>query len=57
MTKKDFGITKDYYFNYFVGKVHGFALKIKKARLYKQSYSIQDRYGLVPPQSFAYLRE
>jgi len=56
-TKSDSGITEDYYFSYFEGKSYGFALKIKKAKLYKKFYSIKDRYGLLPPQSFAYVRE
>ena len=56
-TKSDSGITEDYYFNYFKGKNYGFALKIKKVKPYKKFYSIKDRYGLFPPQSFAYVRE
>lgn len=56
-TKFHSGISEDYYFNYFEGKDYGFALKIKRAKKYKKSYSIKERFGLLPPQSFAYIRE
>ena len=56
-TKCCSGITEDYFFNYFNGKDYGFALKIKRAKKYKNSYSIKERFGLFPPQSFAYVRE
>jgi predicted transcriptional regulator len=56
-TKQHSGITKDYYFSYFEGKDFGFALKIKKTKKYNKHYSIKDKFGLLPPQSFAYVRE
>ncbi|MDP8202029.1 MAG: hypothetical protein P9M11_07795 [Candidatus Tenebribacter burtonii] len=56
-TKSDSGITEEYYLSYFEGKDYGFALKIKRAKKYKSSYSIKERFGLLPPQSFAYVRE
>lgn len=56
-TKRYSGITKDYYFSYFKGKQSGFALKIKKTKRYNKHYSIRERFGLFPPQSFAYVRE
>ena len=56
-TKHFSGITNDYYFNYFEGKKSGFALKIKKTKKFDEHYSIKDKYGLLPPQSFAYVKE
>jgi predicted transcriptional regulator len=56
-TKYFSGISEDYFFNYFEGKDYGFALKIKRAKKYKNYYSIKERFGLLPPQSFAYVRE
>ena len=57
VTQYDSGISRDFYFSYFAGKDYGFALKIKKAKKYKTFYSIRERFGLLPPQSFAYVRE
>ena len=56
-TKDYSGITKDYYFNYFEGKDFGFALKIKNAKKFSEYFSIKEKYGLLPPQSFAYVKE
>ena len=56
-TKEYSGISKDYYLKYFEGKKEGYALKIKKTQKYQDHLSIEDNFGLLPPQSFAYLKE
>jgi len=55
-TKKFSGISEDYFFSYFVDKEHGFAIKIKNTKLYKNPKCIRDDYNLAPPQSFLYLQ-
>lgn len=53
---KDFsGISKTYFDQYFKGKEKGFGIAIKNPCLYKKPQSIQEDYGMVAPQSFAYL--
>jgi predicted transcriptional regulator len=49
------GITREYYFEYFVGKEMGYAIKIKETKRYEASYSIEEKYGIKAPQSFAYI--
>lgn len=56
ITKHLSGITEDYYQSYFDGKETGFAIKIKKTKKYNTNYCIKEKFGLMPPQSFAYLR-
>jgi len=55
-TKKYSGITKDFYDSYFEGKEQGFAIKVKNTKLYKKDLCIRERFGIGPPQSFAYIR-
>lgn len=55
-TKDHSGISQDYYYEYFKGKTEGYAIKVKKAKLYKKQKNIRESYGLNPPQSFAYLK-
>ena len=53
---KDFsGITAEYFFEYFRNKDKGYAIKIKKAKIYDKPLSIKDDYNVAPPQSFIYL--
>ena len=54
-TKKSSGITKDFYDLYFTGKEEGFAIQVKNPRLYNKAKNLKEEYGMVPPQSFAYL--
>jgi len=54
-TKKYSGITKDYFFEYFGNKEHGYAIKIKNTTLYKTPKCIREDFNLLPPQSFLYL--
>ena len=55
-TRKFSGITKEFYDSYFVGKDHGFAIKVKSTKRYKKDLDIRERFGIAPPQSFAYIR-
>lgn len=54
-TKEHSGITESFFFDYFVNKEKGFAIKIKKALLYPQPLSLKDDFNATPPQSFMYL--
>lgn len=55
---KDFsGISKNFFFEYFNNKEKGYAIKIKKTKLYKNSLSLKDDFNATPPQSFMYLEE
>ena len=56
LTKDFSGISEDYFFEYFSNKEDGFAIKIKKTRMYEKPLSIKDDYNLNPPQSFMYLK-
>lgn len=54
-TAKYSGITKDYFFQYFAHKHHGYAIKIGSARRFKTPRSLLASYGVKPPQSYLYL--
>ncbi len=54
-TEEFSGITKEFYLSYFEGKEEGFAIKVKEARKYDENFSIEERYGKKPPQSFLYV--
>ncbi len=54
-TKSYAGISEEYFFRYFKTKEHGYAIKIKKAKLYKAPKCIKLDFNLFPPQSFLYL--
>lgn len=54
-TKHASGITEQYFYGYFTAKETGYALQIGAARLYDTPLSIQEHYGVRPPQSFLYL--
>lgn len=56
-TKEYSGITEDYFFEYFNGKETGFALEVKRVTRYKKELCIRENFGIVPPQSFAYLED
>lgn len=57
LTKDYSGITKNFFFDYFVNKEKGYAIKIKEAKLYDKALSIKDDFNATPPQSFMYLEE
>jgi predicted transcriptional regulator len=54
-TEEYAGISKEYYFEYFDGKEMGYAIKIKHTKRYSSTFSIEEKYGIKPPQSFAYI--
>ncbi len=51
------GISEEYYLEYFKGKENGYAIAVKKAEKYDQPVCIREKYGLTPPQSFAYVQD
>jgi predicted transcriptional regulator len=53
-TKEHSGISENFFFEYFVNKEKGYAIKIKKAKRYAISLSLKDDFNATPPQSFAY---
>ncbi len=57
LTKEFSGISSAYFYEYFGDKERGFAIKIKKTRLYKQPKCLRQDYNLLPPQSFLYLNQ
>lgn len=54
-TKEHSGITEDYFMEYFTGKEQGFAIEIKKVKLYKEPMCIKTDFQATPPQSFIYI--
>jgi predicted transcriptional regulator len=53
---KDFsGISENFFFEYFSNKEMGFAIKIKRTKLYTKPLSLKDDFNATPPQSFMYL--
>ena len=54
-TQKSSGISEDFFFNYFLNKKIGFAIKVKSTRLYKEPLCLRRNYYVKPPQSFCYL--
>jgi predicted transcriptional regulator len=54
-TKKQAGISENYFFEYFCDKEYGYAIKIKNTKLYKKTKCIRQDFNLLPPQSFLYL--
>ncbi|MBN2546525.1 MAG: hypothetical protein JXB50_12060 [Spirochaetes bacterium] len=54
-TEKFSGITKEYFFDYFMNKNHGYAIKIKNTKLYNNPLNLIKNFGVLPPQSFVYL--
>ena len=57
LTKEHSGIEEDKFKNYFLNKETGFAIKVKKAKLYKHSKTLKEYNPKikVPPQSFCYI--
>ena len=56
-TKDYSGISKSFFFDYFNNKEKGYAIKIKKTKLYKAPLVLKDNFNVAPPQSFIYLHE
>jgi len=55
LTKDFSGISEEYFFEYFINKEDGFAIKIKRTKKYKRPLSIKEDFNATPPQSFMYL--
>lgn len=53
-TKQGSGISEDFFFQYFKGKEHGYAIRIKNTTKYGSPKRLKEDYNLLPPQSFAY---
>ena len=49
------GISEEKFFNYFSDKDKGYAIQIGKTQRYQHPLSLEEKYGLSPPQSFVYL--
>ena len=56
LTSQYSGITKDYFYRYFHDKESGYAIKIGKSKKYRKSLCIKKDFGLLPPQSFIYVK-
>ena len=54
-TKKHSGISEDFFFQYFSDRELGYAIKIKKTKLYRTPKCIREDFNLYAPQSFLYL--
>jgi predicted transcriptional regulator len=55
-TNIDGGVSRQFFYSYFLGKEQGYAIKIGNPRLYRAPRKLQQEYGVQPPQSFLYLR-
>ncbi|MDN5201958.1 ASCH domain-containing protein [Fulvivirgaceae bacterium BMA10] len=55
-TSRYSGISQEYYLDYFKGKETGYAIAVKKAKLYDKPVCIKEKFGIKPPQSFAYVQ-
>ena len=56
-TKEFSGISEKFFFDYFVNKDKGYAIKVKKTKMYKEALCIKEDFNSSPPQSFLYLKE
>lgn len=57
-TRKYSGINQEPFFDYFIGREVGHAIKISNARRYRKPLKLHERFSLErPPQSFAYVSE
>jgi len=55
LTHRFAGIAEDEFFGYFRGKQAGYAIEIGEVRPYRTPFCPVARFGVKPPQSFAYL--
>ena len=54
LTESYSGISKDYFFKYFVDKDQGYAIEINDPIKYKTPKHLKEEFNLLPPQSFVY---
>lgn len=55
-TEKHAGIDEEYFYQYFIAKEQGFAIKINKTKKYRKPLCLKEDFNLLPPQSFLYLK-
>lgn len=55
LTKESAGIEEQFFYEYFINKTNGFAIKIAATKMYKKPLCLKEDYNLSPPQSFLYL--
>jgi predicted transcriptional regulator len=55
-TKHHAGISEKRFFNYFINKSKGYAIKVKATRVYNDPLSLSSFMISSPPQSYVYLR-
>jgi len=55
-TKRNAGISKKRFFNYFTNKSKGYAIKVKATRVYDDPLPLSSFMISSPPQSYMYLR-
>lgn len=56
-TKQKSGISREKFETYFSNKEKGYAIKVGKVVRYETPCSLEDLYGIRPPQSFVYISE
>lgn len=56
LTSDASGISEDQYREYFRGRVRAYAIEIGERLLYKVPRSLEEEYGVRPPQSFMYIQ-
>ena len=56
-TKRRSGISRKKFKSYFSNKEKGYAIKVGKTVRYKRPSSLEDLYGIRPPQSFVYISD
>jgi predicted transcriptional regulator len=54
-TSQQAGISEENFYQYFKDRSFGYAIKIEGTKKYHRPMSIQDHFGIVPPQSFVYV--
>lgn len=54
-TKWFAGIEEDFFFSYFEGREHGYAIEVGEVRTYQSPFCPVEHFGVRPPQSFVYL--
>jgi predicted transcriptional regulator len=55
LTKSHAGINKRYFHEYFQGREYGYAIEVGQIRVYDTPVCPMEKFGLRPPQSFAYI--
>lgn len=55
-TRRGAGISEEFFFKYFSGKVLGYAMRVERAFLFDEPQELKRMFGLQhPPQSFRYV--